>query len=51
MIKEHLFWFSLTAACILWYSTITIYVALKGYADIKNMLKELKNGISERGTR
>jgi hypothetical protein len=43
MISEHLFWFCLTAGCILWYSTITIYVAVKGYKDIKNMLKNLND--------
>jgi hypothetical protein len=43
MITEHWFWFSLTAACVIWYSAVTIYVAVKGYADIKNMLKNLDN--------
>jgi hypothetical protein len=43
MISEHLFWFCITAACILWYSSITIYVAFKGYRDIKNMLKNLEH--------
>jgi len=38
---EHLFWWTLTAACILWYSTITIYVAVRGAIDIKNMLSRL----------
>ena len=31
----------MTAACVFWYSTITIYVAIKGGADIKHMLKRL----------
>jgi len=44
MISEHPFWFGLTALCVLWYTTITVYVAVKGYADIKNMLKNLRNG-------
>jgi hypothetical protein len=43
MISEHPFWFCLTAACIVWYSSITIYVAFKGYMDIKHMLENLKN--------
>jgi hypothetical protein len=38
---KHWFWWSLTAACVVWYSTITIYVSIKGAADIKNMLKRL----------
>ena len=37
----HWFWLTLTAACVLWYSTITIYVAIKGVADIKHMLARL----------
>jgi hypothetical protein len=42
MFFEHPFWFCLTAGCVVWYSSITIYVALKGYADIKSMLKNLQ---------
>ena len=39
----HWFWYALTAACVFWYSTITIYVAFKGSLDIKGMLKRLKD--------
>ncbi|MCC6794039.1 MAG: hypothetical protein IT366_02885 [Candidatus Hydrogenedentes bacterium] len=43
----HPFWFILTAACVVWYSTITVYVAVKGVLDIKGMLTRLKNqGVS-----
>jgi len=28
-------------ACVIWYSTITIYVAIKGASDIKQMLARL----------
>jgi hypothetical protein len=35
------FWWLLTAACVAWYSTITVYVAIRGAADIKGMLKRL----------
>jgi hypothetical protein len=28
-------------ACVIWYSTITVYVAIKGAGDIKNMLARL----------
>jgi hypothetical protein len=38
---EHWFWLGLTAACVGWYSTVTIYVAIKGVTDIKGMLKRL----------
>ena len=35
------FWGLLLAACIVWYSTITIYIAIRGAADIRNMLANL----------
>ena len=38
---DHWFWFLLTAASILWYSVITVYVAFKAVTDIKNMLHRL----------
>ena len=41
MIGEHWFWWLFTAACIGWYSTITIYVAIRGGRDIRNMLRRL----------
>jgi hypothetical protein len=28
-------------ACVIWYSTITFYVAIKGAGDIKQMLARL----------
>lgn len=39
--RNHWFWWALTMACVIWYSTITVYVAIKGAADIKNMLARL----------
>lgn len=39
---EHWFWWLLTATCVVWYSTVTIYVAFKGFHDIKGMLKRLE---------
>jgi hypothetical protein len=39
----HWFWGALTIACVAWYSTITVYVAVKGAADIKHMLARLGN--------
>ena len=38
---KHGFWVLLTAAVIIWYSTITVFVAWKGWKDIKNMLGQL----------
>ena len=39
--KEHWFWWLTTAACMVWYSTITVYVAIRGAYDIKHMLARL----------
>ena len=41
MIVEHWFWWTLSLACVVWYSTITIYVAIKGVRDIRQMLARL----------
>ena len=38
---SHWFWGTLTILCVVWYSTITVYVAIKGASDIKNMLARL----------
>jgi hypothetical protein len=38
---SHWFWLLLTVACVVWYSVITVYVAVKGAKDIKNMLARL----------
>lgn len=43
MLKGHWFWAVLTLACLLWYSSITIYVTVKGIGDIRNMLRKLSN--------
>ena len=37
-----LVWWLLTWACVVWYSTITIYVTVQGLRDIKRMLRALK---------
>ena len=42
MTDGHSLWFWLTWACVLWYSTITVYVAIRGAADIKHMLRNLE---------
>jgi len=41
MFGDHPFWFLLTVACVVWYSTITVYVAIRGAADIREMLHRL----------
>jgi hypothetical protein len=44
----HWFWGLLMIACVVWYSTITVYVAIKGAADIKQMLARLsENQVSD----
>ena len=46
---QHWFWWALTGACVIWYSTITIYVAIKGAKDIKNMLARLDAQRTDKG--
>jgi hypothetical protein len=43
MLKSHPFWGLLTIAVLVWYSTITVYVAIRGTVDIKEMLRRLKD--------
>ena len=38
---EHWFWAMLTIAAVVWYSTVVVYVAVKGCSDIKTMLAHL----------
>lgn len=40
-IREHWFWAALTLAVLVWYSTITVWVSIKGVFDIKGMLRRL----------
>ena len=37
------FWLLLTLAALLWYGSVTLYVSVKGSADIREMLARLKN--------
>lgn len=37
------FWFLLTVAALLWYSSITVWVAVQGARDIRGMLGRLAN--------
>ena len=43
------FWLALTVACLVWYSTVTVYVAVKGLWDIREMLARLGAGEREAG--
>jgi hypothetical protein len=42
MLTNHPFWGLLTLAVLVWYSTITVYIAIRGAFDIRHMLRELK---------
>ena len=44
MLKDHWFWGATTIVCLAWYSTVTVYVAVKGTADIRSMLRRLSDG-------
>ena len=41
MIAQY-FWLILTIAVLVWYSSITIYVAIRGTMDVKHMLRALE---------
>ena len=49
MTHGHWFWWLLTGTCLVWYSTITVYVAVRGAMDIKHMLKRLGDKKAEGG--
>jgi hypothetical protein len=39
--KEHWFWWIMMVAVLIWYTTVTIFVAVRGLVDIKQMLRRL----------
>ncbi len=39
--KEHWFWWIVMVAVLIWYATVTIFVAIRGLVDIKQMLRRL----------
>ena len=43
-----LFWKILTGAALLWDSTVTIYVAIRGARDIREMLDRLQRTADEK---
>ena len=48
MLTNHPFWGLLTLAVLVWYSTVTFYVGVRGIADIKSMLRNLKRSQDEK---
>ncbi|MFO1092637.1 MAG: hypothetical protein U0992_04880 [Planctomycetaceae bacterium] len=48
---SHPFWFLLMIACLVPYSTITVYVAIRGSFDIRHMLDRLKENAAEESGR
>jgi hypothetical protein len=44
MTAGHWFWWVLVVACLVWYSTITVYVSIRGVKDIREMLDRLARG-------
>jgi hypothetical protein len=41
---SHAFWYLMMTAVVVWYSSVTIYVAIRGSIDIKQMLRRLREG-------
>ncbi len=38
----HPFWWIVTGACLVWYTTVTVWVAVKGSLEIRGMLRRLR---------
>ncbi len=36
------FWEAVIVGCLLWYTVATVYIAIRGAADLKGMLARLK---------
>ena len=47
MIPEHWFWWLLTGAVVVWYSSVTVYVGIRGTLDIKQMFRRLRERSQE----
>ncbi len=47
MLSNHPLWGLLTLAVLVWYSTITVYVGVRGFVDIRHMLRKLKENRDE----
>jgi len=44
LLTHHPFWGLLTLAVLVWYASVTVYVAFRGIRDIRNMLHRLREG-------
>lgn len=42
MVAQHPVWFALTWSCVVWYITVTLYVAVRGGFDVRSMLSRLQ---------
>lgn len=51
MLTNHPLWGLLTLAVLVWYSTVTIYVGIRGIVDIRQMLRRLKDNHGKGGRR
>ena len=49
LLTNHPFWGLLTLAALVWYSTITVYVGIRGVFDIQHMLRTLKDNHERTG--
>ena len=49
MLTNHPLWGLLTLAVLVWYSTITVYVGVRGIVDIRQMLRKLKENHGKSG--
>lgn len=46
---KHPFWLALVWACLIWYAALLVYVGWKGLADIRRMMRELKEKSRQSG--
>jgi hypothetical protein len=46
---DHWIWWLLMWACVLWYSTVTVYVGVRGFTDIRTMLERLGRDDTDQG--
>lgn len=45
--NTHPVWLALMTLALFWYSTVTIFVAVKGISDIRGMLRRLEENVDE----
>lgn len=49
VLLDHWFWLLVTIAALVWYSTVTVYVAVRGLRDIRSMFRRLRESSSQSG--